>query len=519
MADEAVVRILVQEGGSTTNAAGTPSSKTPAIGAPSASSAQVPVSWTQDQKTRDRLDTQLLAEALAWAKIQKRKDEATDKYLKHQERLMLLEVKAETDRILKAKGAAERAEKAEVARKEHQMELFDLAAKAYLAVVNKQQAVVATENLERDREIDARRRKLEEEQAEQNKRELEIVKVKLRAARVAAEMDRAAIPNAEVVFDPKYEAVKRHGRKLEAQGVDEEYEKLYGQPKKADKKDAAGGNLLFDILKALRGTIGGMGSSGRAVGSMLDMSAAAKGGAVSGAGMAGAAIALGKMVVDAVIGGIKGVANTVTGVGTSIASADADPGKQLADLGEATSQVSATVTQFGFTLGIAGVVAGETAKSLGSLMQAIDKTAERYGEYSPQIAQAQAIAEIRQTMGDFRRAQEVGGEMAKYLMAQSDLQQKFEDVKVKLLVKILPLVTSAVQILEAIMPSGQGIEDAVSGVAAPLTALAQIMSEIANMIRDDRVPTAKDPTEQLSDPMFRTPGAGARGLPGLVPRL
>jgi hypothetical protein len=176
-------------------------------------------------------------------------------------------------------------------------------------------------------------------------------------------------------------------------------------------------------------------------------------------------------------------------------------------MGEAASQASAYLGPFSYSV----LIAGESLKALSTVMKAIDQSAQHYGQYSPEIAQAQAVAEIRQTMGDFKRAQVVGSEMAKYVIAQSDLQQKVEDVKVKILTKLLPLVTRAVEIIEVIVDTGNNSIKVFETISAPLLVLANAatagLSMLGKKIDEENLPD--DPTKQLfDDKFFDTPAKG-----------
>jgi hypothetical protein len=216
------------------------------------------------------------------------------------------------------------------------------------------------------------------------------------------------------------------------------------------------------------------------------------------AGPVGMAVAAGMAIDNAVKGAIKSTIGLVGGLATDIASPNADPAEPIAKMGEAATAAGDKLLGFGQGL----VVVGESLKALSSVMEALDATSKRYGEYSPEIAQASAVAEIRQTMGDFRRAQEVSGEMAKYIIAQSDLQQRFEDMKVKLLTQMMPLITHTVELIEVIVAAGDGSIDAIKGLTYPLTHLAQMASEMVGMQRDDRLPDMEDPTTQIINPKF-----------------
>lgn len=294
--------------------------------------------------------------------------------------------------------------------------------------------------------------------------------------RNAARAARAATPDAEPVFDPVFEAKKRKEKKDRKAEIDAAYKDLYGDDK--------GG-----IMDALLGK-----------GGML-------GGAIQAAGAAALpALAIKEMLKQvnaAVIGSTKAVIGGASGIANFAADANADPAAHIKSFGDATSKAGEQIAdKLSPALGWMTVAAGESAAALGSFMAAVNKTAERYGEFSAEISGAQAMAEITQTMGDMRRAQEIGPEIANFLMAQSDLQQKFEDAKIKILAKILPLATRGVELLELIMPSGNTVGAAIDGLSGALVGmigshLAAPLMGILKAMEEQRYREVADPTDAL----------------------
>ncbi len=178
-------------------------------------------------------------------------------------------------------------------------------------------------------------------------------------------------------------------------------------------------------------------------------------------------------------------------------SASSDTGGSLGQIGGGISAVGEKLSMAlpmvgGFVKGI-----GAATEAFGGLVSALNQVAERYGEYSGEIAQAQAIAEVRQTMGDMRRAQEVGGEMAKFVITQSEMQQKFEDIKIKLLMQLVPIVTQILDILNIAMPNAEGIQTSILALNTPLQSLAASGAKLVGITEDARVEDIKDPTEIL----------------------
>lgn len=227
---------------------------------------------------------------------------------------------------------------------------------------------------------------------------------------------------------------------------------------------------------------------------------AAKGGmdlAGLAAGAAGplAIVAALKAVDQSVKGSITSGIGTVGGIARGIAGPDDDPGKKIAAAGEVISQFSDKVAgQFGWL----GTAAGEAAKALGGVMQELNQTADKYGQYNAQIAQAQAIAEVRTELGNLRRAGESAPDLAKFVQLQSDLQQQFEDIKIRLLSKLLETVNPAMEAIGSIMsgPIGGGIENAIAGLLLPLKVISDAINWIAgNTTRQEEA--IGDPTSYI----------------------
>jgi hypothetical protein len=171
------------------------------------------------------------------------------------------------------------------------------------------------------------------------------------------------------------------------------------------------------------------------------------------AAIAGAALAVVGALRDAAMGIVRGAGDFAS----LFASADASAAGSTAAFGEATKSASASMFLISPALSVLGSVAGEAASSLGKFMKAVDATADRYGDYSPVIAQAQAQSEIRQVLADMRRAQTAGPELARYIQARSDLQQQFEEAKIKILVKLLPIAENLMAIVGAGADNIEGI--------------------------------------------------------------
>ena len=217
----------------------------------------------------------------------------------------------------------------------------------------------------------------------------------------------------------------------------------------------------------------------------------------SAAPVVGAIVAAGVAIQNAINGVIKGIVSGAGKLAAGFASPEADPAVPLRNLGDAASNVGEKMSGVVPVLGQLTMVAGEVGKSLADVMQALDKTATRYAEYNPEIAMAQAINEINHTMRDMGRAQELGPELARYIQVQGDLQQKFEEIKVKVLLKILPIVTNIVSLLEKVMPDGEGVANVIQALTLPLSALASAANTLVGIQADATRPDAIDPSNLI----------------------
>lgn len=188
-------------------------------------------------------------------------------------------------------------------------------------------------------------------------------------------------------------------------------------------------------------------------------------------------------------------------------TASSDTGGSISQMGAGISGVGEKLSTALPMVGGFVMALGKGTEAFGKLVGAINEVAERYGEFSPEIASAQAMAEIAQTMGDMRRAQEVGPELAKFIVAQSEMQQKFEDLKIKLLMQIVPAVTRILEIMDMGIEV-QGIETAIQNLTTPLAALASVGAEMAGAQRDSRLPAPDDPSTMLLNKNFEDAGAG-----------
>jgi hypothetical protein len=238
------------------------------------------------------------------------------------------------------------------------------------------------------------------------------------------------------------EARKRRRAEVQRGAIDAAYKRLY--PKDEEKE-----NPLLSIAKALRGTLGGV--FGKAVGAGLDIASAVGG----GAGAAGVAVAAVVGITEALSAYRAAVAGAIRGLGdftTALVSPDTNPARFAEATGDALSKLGDNALLSWNVLGFFASTVGAATQALAGFMHALDGFAERYGAYSPQVATAQALADVTQTLGELRRAQEVGPALAQYVQASSSLQQKYEDAKANIMARMTPVIIAAMERLEQLLP-------------------------------------------------------------------
>jgi hypothetical protein len=208
---------------------------------------------------------------------------------------------------------------------------------------------------------------------------------------------------------------------------------------------AAGGLFGGSTLGQMAGAIGGQ--MGGIPGAAMSLVGALKGGPV---GIATAAWKVGSMVADA-------SANLVTSMG--------EVATGFIKLGgvDAVGAVGSGMQNIGKQLGPFGIglqVAGAALQAFTSIVNAVSDYAKKLSEYSPVLAQAEAQAELRQIMGDIRRSREAGPQLARFVEARSRFEQSWEDLKVRFITMIEPLLTRVLELLKDVADGVANVYDA-----------------------------------------------------------
>ena len=222
-------------------------------------------------------------------------------------------------------------------------------------------------------------------------------------------------------------------------------------------------------------------------GSMAEMAA--------GAGAALAIVAAAKYAEDKIAGAATSIVTAPMNVGATVANANADPAQQLQQMGQ-TIQDSA-IGPFK----VLGTVVGGTVQSVGKFSQALDGMVGRLGQLNPQIAIAQAMADVRQTLNDMRRGQEVAPQLVRYIEAKAQLQERFEDIKIQALKKLVPMLSKALELMENGFANTEKVLEVIDPFLDALSNLP-IYGELLTGIRDLLRPINRTGTNVV-DPNIR----------------
>lgn len=348
--------------------------------------------------------------------------------------------------------------------------------------------------------------------------------VKRQEQREAVEAEYAKLrPPKEVAnppFDPLEQAKKRIKAEEQRAAVDAEYQKL--KPQQNAAKGAFDG--LFEAAEGLRGIIGG--TFGTVMGAALDVTAnlrrlrekAAKAEIsrpteANDAPGPKAAIPLSP----------NDAAKTVTSPMSEqvkdqkLATQRAAPTAEFAPIAEYKNTKSA-ISSLAESTGLASmkmaamvpIVAGATV-AFGAITSALDTAVERYADYSPEVSQAKANAEINKTQNDMRRAQENGPELARYVESQARMQERFEEAKMQILMKLAPTIETIMDVVGPIatilaaLPTEIALAMAIRS-GNPLAMAATATIEILSVVKKLTDKEVNDPTSILADPSGINPG-------------
>ena len=183
-------------------------------------------------------------------------------------------------------------------------------------------------------------------------------------------------------------------------------------------------------------------------------------------------------------------------------------------------------------LGFFGDALSEGIKQARGFSAALDKTSRELGQYHGGLAVANAMADVRQTLGDLRRAQLLGTDLARFRDASSRFENNAQDVLAR---AAQPLIGKATTVLdglsnwlafaESFMGNPERFEGILSriiqaGVERPNipTLLEQIADILTDVRRqgDQKEQKRQDDARNMFNAILRVNPQPQPGDPGLV---
>jgi hypothetical protein len=134
---------------------------------------------------------------------------------------------------------------------------------------------------------------------------------------------------------------------------------------------------------------------------------------------------------------------------------------------------------------LAAVAVGATVaiEAFRAVSNMFDGMVERYKQYSPQMATAEALVEVRNVVGDLRRAQEGGPDLAKYMIERGEVEQKIEDVKIEFMKAVMPIMLTMLRFFESvILPAVKKILEGINKLTAGLTNVEGTINDIDDLL-------------------------------------
>jgi hypothetical protein len=248
--------------------------------------------------------------------------------------------------------------------------------------------------------------------------------------------------------------------------------------------------------------------------------AAAGAGGGLGAGLAAAAgpVAIGLAVMAALEKLKDALVGAVTAAGaftTKFAASETTVGQVAEMAGTGLRAFGDKLFYASPLLGTFTSVLGESINVLGQFTAVVDGFVDRYAQFSPGLALGTGQAELVQVMGDFRRAQQVTPELLRYLQTRTEVQQRYEDVKARLLQQMAPTATKLLESVDRMLPTLEVVARIVQGDFEALARITEYLSRVLAFLTRSGDKSVEDfdltkvgQIPGLGNTNFFAPGAG-----------
>lgn len=236
---------------------------------------------------------------------------------------------------------------------------------------------------------------------------------------------------------------------------------------------------------AAKGGPGSRGGGGGAIGTLAR--AAGFGKAVAAAlpvvGVVMAAVEVLKALRDATTGAVRAVGDFAA----AVVNPSADPAQFVGTIGESVKGVSDKLFWISPIMGIFGGVIGEATSSVGKFMSAMDGMVDRYATFSGPLMAAKVTMDVRQLMGDMRRAQEAAPDLISFLQTRQELQDRFEDAKIKFMAKLMPLALKGMELAEKMLPLVELMVELISSFGSLIPGISDEAKKIRQNMDEEKM--------------------------------
>lgn len=276
-------------------------------------------------------------------------------------------------------------------------------------------------------------------------------------AAIDAEYERLVPQTLALAFDPVAEAQKRLDREKELNSIEAEYAKL--SPPEA-----------FDPVALARKRLEREQQQSKVDEEYKKLNPGERPGALS---------SLGK-VAQFIPGQAGGVAQKLVGGAQKGGAALEAAGTAAESLGlTGVAELAAAAGPAAIAVGAVAAAAALTVYGFKKLTDVAEDFAKRLSPYSAPLALASAEAEVRQVLGDLRRAQLLGTDLSRFTRAGSELSQGTQDIIATLLKPVIPLLSTTLEAINAflsVVPVG--------ALALSIQTSTEILTGILEGVRD-----------------------------------
>lgn len=168
------------------------------------------------------------------------------------------------------------------------------------------------------------------------------------------------------------------------------------------------------------------------------------------------AVVAGAMILDQAMRALAhGAVDTVSSIGrfsVTMVSASTDVAQAASLIGNTLEGVSETMFKVSAAAGMVFGIDAALFNTLADFQTQMEGMVNRFAGFGPGVAETSAQMGVLNVLNDIRRGQEAAPALNEYLIARTEVQQKFEDIKIKFLQSLAPIATEGLHILATMLP-------------------------------------------------------------------